>query len=188
MEANRWFSKAAASGNKDAQRALRTPLSTSNKVFIAIQLLGGVLFLFFPPRRGRRFNLQQPVMLAGLLVLLCAGLDLYWYSHIEILRATSIITPLYFCKHICVGMTIAMLFFVVRPWQRSANVLLRISIALLLVFDIYIIARHQVNNSAQTAQRFYSINGLLIGVVIISAIFYGIAYKRIERYCGSTWG
>src|SRR6185312_11351087 len=81
-EANRWFRKAAEQGDKKALRVFRMPFGIANKIFLAIEILGAILLLS-RSFMGSEFNVRHPSTLAGLIIFLVVGLDLYGIFYIE---------------------------------------------------------------------------------------------------------
>ncbi len=172
-EANRWFRKAAEQGDKKALRVFRMPFGTANKIFLSIEILGAILLLS-PSFMKAEFNLRHPATLAGLIILLGVGLDIFGMTHIEYLHSLSVINFLYFFKNLLAGMVIALLISVVWPWGHSAKIILGIAGLLLFGFNALLIAHAQL----RYLRGFYIMNGLLIGILLPIAIFLWMAYKK----------
>jgi hypothetical protein len=172
-EANRWFRKAAEQGDKKALRVFRMPFGIANKIFLAIEILGAILLLS-RSFMGSEFNLRHPSTLAGLIIFLVVGLDLYGIFYIEYLYSLSAINLLYFFKHFLGGVVIALLISVVWPWEHSARIILGIASLLLFGFNALLIA----HSPLRYLRGFYIMNGLLIGILLPIAIFLWMAYKK----------
>jgi TPR repeat protein len=113
-EAVRWYRKAAAQGDLNAQRALSSMgvrVNTAAKVrylgFLLV-LLGGLWFSaeFLLPGRNLRDWRQKAKTIFGVSGMLWAGLSLYGLVHPEI-RYSACANALYLAKGLFAGMLIA---------------------------------------------------------------------------------
>jgi hypothetical protein len=172
-EANRWFRKAAEQGDEKALRVFRMPFGTANKIFLSIEILGAILLLG-RSLIGTEFNLRHASTLAGLIIFLVVGLDIFGMTHIEYLHSLSAINFLYFFKDLLAGMVIALLIAVVWPWEHSARITLKIACLLLFGLNALVFAHSKLRD----LHAFYLVNGLLIGTLLPIAIFLWMAYKK----------
>jgi TPR repeat protein len=178
-EAMRWYRKSAGQGYARAQYALgvRRRPGTLSKINLSIAFVGGV-FLLFSSRGSIRNREQRATTLTALLVLLWAGLDLYWFYPVSILHSVSALRVFRFTQDLLSGICVAMLIFIV--WSQSSKTVLRISGILLVGFNIYAIAHHSLESLGPSMRLFYLANGLLIGMSVPPAITLWLPGKRTQ--------
>jgi hypothetical protein len=172
----RWYRKAAKHGDEYAQRALgstRMGLSTDHKITLSIYFLAGTYFLI--SSRASLRDQQHRATTLGLLLLSKVGLDLYVFSHFDILQSVSAVNAFYFTRHFVSGICLAVLISLVGP--RGTKAVLGISGTLLIVFIIYAVAHYDLQRLTPLI-RFYSGIGVLLGLSIPSVIFLWLTHKH----------
>lgn len=172
-EALRWYRKAVAQGDEYAKRALRYKMSAWNLAYPSFEFLAGLFFLIISqspknkiPGWQRRYE-----ALAGILILSSVGLRLFSFSNIGLLLSISIFPAFYFARFLLDGIIIAMLLMTLV--SKIAKVLLRISVISFIAFNLFAIVIHNLSRFASVNGIFcFSMtNGLLIGMILVLAIF-----------------
>ena len=187
VEAERWYHKAAAQGDDYAQRALglRGPgLTGWRTVSLLAMLLGCWVALngSLSPQRSVRHQQPRALAMAGVCGLASIGLSLYW--DFSVFPSVSAVSALHFATNLAAGITVAMLISVFGP--KRAKIVLGISGILLIVNDLImisliVISRHDVTRFVTTSLGFSSVNGLLIGIAVPSAIFLWLEATKRAR-------
>jgi peptidoglycan/LPS O-acetylase OafA/YrhL len=139
-------------------------LPTFIKITLSVVGLGSLLFLVGALKAGKSTGKRERRLMAltGLAGLLYIGLDLYWYFYAALLQSRAIAVAYYFAWHLSGGITLGM--FVYVSFQRSAKVLLAASTALLVAFNVFVIARHP------TSIRLLCIGDGVFGGVLITSL------------------
>src|SRR5579864_1726086 len=169
-EAARWFRKAAKQGDEYARSALdsmNTRLTAASKVMLSVTFLGSILLLI-NTRESIRKQQHQRAALAGALGLLWVGADVYGHSHFAILLSLSAVNAFSFCKGFLGGISVAMLFSV--AWPQGIKIALSICGIMFIAFNLYAISHFHLRHFADCPRVVYSMNALLIGMVISAAI------------------
>jgi TPR repeat protein len=170
-EAARWYRKAAKQRDEYARSALDSMnirLSAIRKITFSVAFLGSLLLLI--GSRGSIRNRQQRKMtLAGLFCLSWVGLSVYAYSHFGILQSLSLVNVFYLGKGLLAGVGVAALISFL--WAKGAKTVLGICSVLFIGFNIYAITHYDLKHLPACPSPFYSINGLLIGMAISTAVF-----------------
>jgi TPR repeat protein len=183
-EADRLLHEAARRGDEDARRFLGLRpqhVATTKGITLLIIFLGSLSLLVRPLARGQGLRNRQQLItaLAGLLGLSYTGFDLYWYLYLSRPQSWSVVSALYFAKHLLAGVSLAMLLPIVFP--RGAKVVLGISITLFIAFNLFAIAHYNLRHLAPAICLFCSVNGLSIGVSIPTAVFVWLDRERSKR-------
>jgi hypothetical protein len=144
------------------------------KIYLSLASLGALLLLI-SSRGSIRNQKQRSTTLAGLLLLSWVGLTLYGYSYSVTSRPASALKAFYFVNHLLSGICVAMLIFVL--WPQGVKTVLRISGILFIGFNIYAVAHYDLRHLAPAIRLFSMGNGLVIGMLIPSAIFLWLEEK-----------
>lgn len=171
VESSRWYRKAADQGDKSAQRAMGlrgTGLRAFSGLSLSAMLLGCAWILKDSPVIGRkpRSPQQGKLTLAGLFGLAYIGLSAY--GSIALFQSISAVNGFYLVKNLVVGIAIGLLVSVFGP-QRS-KVFFGISILLFVGVSLLVIVHNELGDLATKRCAFCSLEGLLIGVLIASAV------------------
>jgi TPR repeat protein len=170
VEGARWFRKAAKQGDEYARRALdamNVHFGARSKINLLVVVLGSLLLLVRSRGSIRNQPLRKTTVL-GLLGLSWVGLDAYGYSHLGLLLSLSMINVFYFGKGLLAGVSGAMLIFFAP--RKTAKAVLGGCGVLFIGFNIYAINHYDLRHLPVCPRPFYSMNGLLIGAAITSAI------------------
>jgi TPR repeat protein len=175
-EAARWYRKAAKQGDEYAQRALRSSMgfTTWSKINLSIVFLGSTLLLI-DSRGSIRSRIQRRTTQTGLLGLLWVGLDAFEYSNLGIVQSVSVVSALYFGRHLLAGICVAMLASI--AWPRGTKTVLGISVILFVAFDLFALAHYDLRHLVPAIRLFYLVNGLSVGVAIPSSVFLWLERK-----------
>jgi hypothetical protein len=169
-EAARWYRKAARQGDEYARRALESMnirLGATRKITLSVTFVF-CLFLLFSSNGSIQTRQQRRTTLPGLLGLTRVGLDVYGYSHFGILLSLSAVNAFYLGKSLLGGIFLAMLVPIV--WANGVKIVLKICGIVFIGFNIYAITHYDLRHLPSCPRAFYSVNGLLIGTVITSAM------------------
>jgi len=172
-EALRWYRKAAAQGDEYAKRALRFKMSAWDIVFLSIKLLASLYFLIFSqlPKNKIPGWQRRCAALVGISILSDVGLELFRYSNIGILLSISTFPSFVFAGFLLVGIIIAMLLIFVE--LKSIKRVLQLSVITFIIFNLFAIVIHNLSRFAPVNGQtcFSMINGNLIGMILVLAIF-----------------
>jgi hypothetical protein len=170
-EALRWYRKAAAQGDEYAKRALRFKMSAWDIVFLSIKLLASLYFLIFSqlPKNKIPGWQRRCAALVGISILSDVGLELFRYSNIGILLSISTFPSFVFAGFLLVGIIIAMLLIFVE--LKSIKRLLQLSVITFIIFNLFAAVFHSLSRFAAAIRVFSMINGDLIGMILVLAIF-----------------
>jgi hypothetical protein len=185
-EAVRWYHKAADQGDEYAQRVLHIRwkgLSTIMKISLSVGFLGGLLLLagFLTPSGSFGGGNQRRSALAGLLVVSWVAMDLYGFRYIGILTPVSAFAVFQFAKGLLAGTTVASLLPIVLPkniWPKVVRVGLGVFGVLFIGTDIFVVSNHKLRSVALTLRSFWSINGMLLGMIVSLAIVLWLTTKN----------
>jgi hypothetical protein len=114
----------------------------------------------------------------GLLGLSWTGLSLYGFSHFGTLPSVAAVNTFYFAKDLFAGMFGGMVIFVI--WPQRAKIELTLSGILFIGFNIYAVANYDLKRLPLIVVQFYSINGSLIGTIVVSAIALWLSMENRE--------
>jgi TPR repeat protein len=172
-EANCLFRKAAAQGDEFAKRALRLKMNASEIAFLSVKLLASLYFLIFSqlPKNKIPGWQRRCAALVGISILSDVGLELFRYSNIGILLSISTFPSFVFAGFLLVGIIIAMLLIFVE--LKSIKRVLQLSVITFIIFNLFAIVIHNLSRFAPVNGQtcFSMINGNLIGMILVLAIF-----------------
>ena len=185
-EAVRWYRKAADQGNEYAQRVLHIKLmglSAFMKVSLSVTLLGSLMVLTGSLRhRGSpQWEKQRTFAFAGLLGLCYVALDLLGFRYIGILTPLAAVYAFQFVKSLVGGTFVALLLTVVLPnslWRKVIKIGLGLFGILLVGADIFVLSVSKLRNGVLPAPPFWSMNAMLLGMIVSFAIALWLARKR----------
>jgi FtsH-binding integral membrane protein len=110
---------------------------------------------------------SRAVTLAGIFGLAYVGLSLYGvFGVFHSVLAASVFN---FIRNLVAGMSLAMSISVFRP--KSVKLVLGISGLLFIGINLLVITHQHLRPSGTSVRGFYSLDGLLLGISLISAIF-----------------
>jgi hypothetical protein len=170
VQSARWYRRAAGQGDDYARRALdamNIRLSILSKIVLAVVFLSS-MFVLIASKGSMRKGPHRSLTLGGFLGFLWVGLDVYGHSHFGILLSLSAVNVFFFGKSLVCGTSFAMIFSFL--WARGLKVALGVFGALFIAFNIYATMHYGLRHFAACTRSFYSINALLIGAAITSAI------------------
>jgi hypothetical protein len=178
-EADRWYHKAADQGYENAQLALglrRRGLSTWGKISLSTMFLGYVWILQGPrlSRQSLRNRQQRTLTLVALLGLVYVGLSLY--QVFAAFGSVSAVNAFNFAKSLVIGVSIAMCISIFGP--KSAKHVVGISGGLFVGINLLAMTHHDLRHLAMTGRGFLSLDGLLLGISIPTAMFLWLANKK----------
>jgi hypothetical protein len=186
VEAVRLYQKAADQGDEYAQRVLHIKwkgMSTPIKISLAVMFLGCLSVLVGPLMPGG--NLQggnrRISTLAALLGLSYVALDLLGFRYIGILTLLPAIGAFQFVKSLAAGTTVALLLSIVLPknlWLKVAKILLELNGALLIGLELFMVWNHKLRSAVPAFRSFWSMNGMLLGMIASLAIVLWLTAKR----------
>jgi hypothetical protein len=143
--------------------------STLDVVTLPVIFLGSSFFLISslkPSRSPQERQQQRMAALTGLLGLLSGGLDLCW--DLGLLRYSSATVVVYFSRHLLRGIVVALLVVMIFP--KSTKLLLALSVALLIAFNLFAISQH--DPMLRGLKNLFSLaNWFLVGASVPWAIF-----------------
>jgi len=172
-EALRWYRKAAVRDDEYAKRALRLKMSAFEITYLTVMFLGSLYFLIFSQLTKNRIHGWQRrcAALVGILILVGVGLELFRYSNIGILLSLSTSPTLVFARFLLAGIVIALLLIFVE--LKSLKRVLQISVMSFIAFNLFAIVIHNLGrfSSVNGQNCFIMINGNLIGLILVLAIF-----------------
>jgi hypothetical protein len=149
-------------------------LPTHSKIKLLILCLGSLVFLIGGLRAGKSAGKreQRLSVLTGLAGLLYVGLELCWYFYVGFLQSRTITLAYYFAWRLCGGVVAGLFLHVIL---KSAKVLLAASAVLLVVFNVFVIARHLVWATSLVGMG----NGLFGGMLIVSLVL--LCFDRLNK-------
>jgi hypothetical protein len=180
-EATRLFRLAAAHGYDRALRALglKGRLTTVSKITLSMTFLGSFWFLASSLKAGHGRRQQRIIAMAGLLGLAYVGLDLYWHLYVGFAHPWSAAAALDFARHLLGGISVAFFLFIIFP--NRTKVVLAISGALLIAFNLFAVAHYDLRHLAPAIRIFSLFNGLFIGASIPPAIYLWLESRRSKK-------
>ena len=144
-----------------------------SKLVLLLYALAGLAFLIEGIRtRGRRLD-----VVGGLLLLLYAGLTLYWDLDIGFIQSRSATWSFYFGWKFVGGASVVALLAMVEP--RSTRVVPRVSCTLLLAFNLLALVLLNVRHFRLGTRLYSAINGFLVGATVVSVIFYWLDQRGL---------
>jgi hypothetical protein len=184
-EAVRWYQKAADQGDEHAQRVLHIKwkgMSTVMEVGLAVGFLGSLLLLAGSLTPGGSFGggNQRKSALTGMLVLSSVVLDLLGFRYIGILTPMSAYAAFQLGKGLLTGTTVAFLLLIVLPnnlWPKIAKVGLGLLGVLCIGGDLLLVANYKPRSAVLTLRSFWSLNGMLPGMIVSLAIVHWLATR-----------
>jgi TPR repeat protein len=178
----RWYRKAAKQGDDYARCALgamKIRLTAGGKIVLSVAFLGSVLFLI-SSRGNIRNREQRRVTLAGVLVMLWVGLDVWGHYYFSILLTLSAVNVFFFGKGLLCGIGVVMLLSTVQPLRRAKSALI-ICGTLFIGFNVYATTHYDLRHFAACPRAFYSVNALLIGMAATLAILLWFAREETKE-------
>jgi hypothetical protein len=178
-EADRLYRKAADQGYENAQLVLglrRRGLSTCGKISLSAMSFWSLWVLQGSQwsRLSLRNRQQRTLTLVALLTLVYVGLSLY-----QVFAAFgSMLAVIAFnvAKSLVLGISLAMCISISAP--KSAKHVLGISGGLFVGINLLAMTHHDLRRVAMTGRGFLSLDGLLLGISIPTAMFLWLANKK----------
>jgi TPR repeat protein len=170
-ESLRWFRKADAQGDEYAKRALRFKMGAFEVIDLSVFLLGGLLILSGSqlPKNKIPDSQRRCAAVVGILILFSVGLRLFRYSNIGILLSISTFPAFVFARCLLDGIIVALLLILVE--LKSLKRVLQISVISFTAFNLFAAVFHSLSRFAAAIRLFTMTNGLLIGMILVLAIF-----------------
>jgi TPR repeat protein len=180
-EAARWYRKAAKQGDEYAERALNSMnirITPTRRITLSVTFVF-CLLLLISSKGSFRTRQQRRTTVPGLLGLARVGLDVYGYSHFAILLSISAVNAFYFGKSLLGGIFLAMLVPIV--WATGVKIVLSLCGVLFIGFNVYAFTHYDLRHLPSCPRAFFSVNGLLIGTAITSAILLWLDRAKAGR-------
>ncbi len=180
-EADHWLRKAADMGDTNAQLALGlrwSMFSSSSKNSLLLVVLASLSLLIssFFSRKSSQDQQYGISALAGLFGLLWAAMDFYGYYYVIYLQSNSVENPFSFVKFLLAGIFASMLIIMIIP--KGDRLALGVGYLLFMGFNLYAISHYNLVRLAPAVREFYSVNGLLVGMLISAATIFWLRVKE----------
>jgi Sel1 repeat len=162
-EAAQWYRKAAKQGDEYGRRALASMnrgFSPTSKILLSVGVLGSLTFFFT--------NHPRKTVPVGVMLLLWAALDIYGHLQFSTLVAFSAVNTFFLTKSLVGGISISMLIVII--WPEGNGIAVAVCSFPSVVFNIYAAKHYDLMHLGTCPIAFYSANGLLIGILVSSAI------------------
>lgn len=178
-EADRLYHQAAAQGDEYAQRVLGLRGKGLSTWVVLSLIVISVWYLFFlkdfhldeqRPRTPRR----RALIVAALLGLAYIVLSLI--AAFGVFPSLFIANTVSFARNLMIGTTLGILIPLWGP--KTAKLVLGISVALLVAFNLIAFAHREPAALPSAFHLFWSANGLLLGLLIASAILFRLPIRK----------